>query len=81
MVKKKHAIYQNIEYTSLENKGVEPVKPVQINIYQSNYLYIEKNLSWLHFDNEPRIQYRQQVKGQQSYISLFVVYLTISSTS
>ena len=42
MVKKKHAIYQNIEYTSLENKGVEPVEPVQINIYQSNYLYIEK---------------------------------------
>ena len=44
MVKKKHAIYQNIEYTSLEIKGVEPVEPVQINIYQSNYLYIEKKL-------------------------------------
>ena len=29
-----HAIYQNNEYTSLENKEVEPVQPVQMNIYQ-----------------------------------------------
>ena len=29
-----HAIYQNNEQTSLENKEVEPVQPVQMNIYQ-----------------------------------------------
>ena len=28
-------------------------------------------LSWLHFDNEPRVQDRQQVKDQQFCISIF----------
>ena len=47
-----------------------PVKRVQMNIYQSNTC--RKDLSWLHFDNEPWVQGRQQVKDQQSYISVFV---------
>ena len=29
-----------------------------------------KDLSWLHFDKEPRFQGKQQVKEQQSCISL-----------
>ena len=42
-----------------------------MNISQSNTY--KKDLSWLHFDNEPRVQ----VKDQQSCISAFVTYLTI----
>ena len=40
---------------------------VQMNIYQSNTY--RKDLSWLHFNNEPKVQERQQVKDQQSCIS------------
>ena len=47
-----------------------PVKPVQMNIYESNTY--RKDLSWLQFDDEPWIQERQQVKDQQSSISVFV---------
>ena len=36
MVTQKHPIYQNNEQTSLKNKEVEPVEPLQMNIYQSN---------------------------------------------
>ena len=36
-------------------------------------------LNWL--DKEPRVQERQQVKDQQSYISIFIAYLTIPSDS
>ena len=36
MVTENRAIYLNSEMTSQKNKEVEPVKPVQINIYQSN---------------------------------------------
>ena len=52
----------------LENKEVEPVQPVQMNICQSNTN--RKELSWLHFNDEPRVQGRQQVKDQQSCISV-----------
>ena len=41
-----------------------------MNIYQSNTY--RKNLSWLHFDDEARVQEMQQVKDQQTYISAFV---------
>ena len=41
-----------------------------MNIYQSNTY--RKDLNWLHFDDEPWVQGRQQVKDQQSYISVFV---------
>ena len=61
--------------TSIENKQVEPVEAVQMSIYQSNTF--RKDLSWLHFDNEPRVQERQQVKNQQSCISVFAAYLTV----
>ena len=57
---------ENNEKTSLENKEVEPVEPVQMNIYQSNT--DRKGLRWLHFNNEPSVQEGQQVEGQQSYI-------------
>ena len=50
------------EQTSLENNEVEPVKAVQMNIYQSNTY--GKDLSQLHFDDEPRVQVRDQVKDQ-----------------
>ena len=51
-----------------------------MNIYQSN-TYIEKNISWLHFNNEPRVQERKQLKDQQqSYKSAFVAYLTIPNS-
>ena len=43
----------NNEQTSLENKDVEPVEPVQMNIYQ---IPIKKDLGWLHFDDEPKVQ-------------------------
>ena len=64
---------QNNEYTSHKNKEVEPVEPVQMNIYQINTH--RKDLNWLHFDDGPRVQERQQVKDQQSCISIFVAYL------
>ena len=41
----------------------------------------KKDLSWLHFDNEPRIQEKQQVKDQQSCIFVFAAYLLILSSS
>ena len=56
---------------------MEQVEPVQMNIYQSNTC--RKNLRWLHFDNESRVQERHQVREQQSCIFIFVVYLTIPS--
>ena len=36
-----------------ENEEVEPAHPVQMNIYQSNTY--RKELSWVHFNNEPRV--------------------------
>ena len=64
---------------SLEKKEVEPVEPVQMNIYQSNTY--SKDLSWLHFDDVPRVQEKQQVKDQQSYISVSVAYPAIPSSN
>ena len=72
-------ICQNNEQTSLENKEKEPVKPAQMNIYQSNTY--RKDLNWLYSDDEPRIQERQQVKGQQLFISVLVAYPTIPSSN
>ena len=76
---KNHANYQNNKYNSIENTEVEPAKPVQMNIYQSNTY--GKDLSWLHFDNESRVQERQQVKDQQSCISAFGAFPTIPSSN
>ena len=66
MATENHGIYQN--------KKVEPVEPVRMNICQRNTY--RNDLSRLHFDSEPRIYEKQQVKGQQSYIPVFVTYLT-----
>ena len=60
---------------SLENKELEPVRPVQMNIYQGNNY--RKDLSWLHFNNDSRVQERLKGKDQQSWVSIFVAYLTI----
>ena len=53
---------------------VEPVELVQINLYR-------KDLSWLHFNDELMVKKRQQVKDQQSCISIFVAYLTVPSSN
>ena len=58
---------------------MEPVELVQMNIYQSNTY--RKDLSQLHFNNEPRVQERQQLKDQQSCISVFVAYSVILSSN
>ena len=58
---------------------MEPVEPVLKNIYQSN-IY-RKDLSWPHFDDEPRVQEKQQVKDQQSCIFVFVAFMTIPSSN
>ena len=76
---KNNAIYQNNKYTSLKNKEVEPVKPVQMNINQSNTY--RKDLSWLHFYDESRIQQSRQVKDQWSCISVFVAYPAIPNSN
>ena len=64
-------------------KEVEPAQPVQMNIYQSNTY--RKDLSRLHFHDGARVQIRQQVLDQQSYIPVFVTYqhiqVAIRSTS
>ena len=50
-----------------------------MKIYQSNTY--RKDLSWLHFDDEPRVQEKQQVKDQQSCIFVFVAYLTVPTSN
>ena len=60
--RKNHESYQNNDLTSFEKKEVEPVEPVLKNIYQSN-IY-RNDLSWPHFNNEKRVQEKQQVKEQ-----------------
>ena len=65
------------EWTYLEKNKVEPVQPVLKNIYLRNTY--RKDLSWSDFDNEPRVQEKQQVKEQQFCIFVFVVCLTIPS--
>ena len=59
-----------------KKKEVEPVEPVLKNIYQSNTY--RKDLGWPYFDNDIRVQEKQQVKGQQSCIFVFVVCLTMT---
>ena len=76
---KNRSVYQSNEWTTFNNKEVEPVEPVQMNIiYQSNTY--NRDLSWLHYFDEPRVQ-RQQMKDQQSCIFAFVAYLAIQSSN
>ena len=58
---------------------MQPLESLQMNIYHSDTY--RKDLIWLNIDDEPRVQERQQRKDQQSYISVFVADLTISSRS
>ena len=53
---------------------MKPVEPVLKNISQNNTC--RKDLSWPHFDDEPRVQEKQQRKDQQSCIFVFVACLT-----
>ena len=53
MVTKSYAVYQSNEQTSLKNKEVEPVQPVQINIYEGN-TYILKKSQWFKRGSEER---------------------------
>ena len=39
------------------------------------------DLSWAHFNDEPRVQEKKHVKDQQSYIFGFVACLTIPSSN
>ena len=40
-----------------KEKEVEPVEPVQKNTYLNNTY--QKDSSWLHFDDEPKVQKKQ----------------------
>ena len=60
-------------------KVVEPAEPVLKNIYQSSTY--RKDVSWPHFNNEPRVYEMQQLKNQQSCIFVFVARLTILSSN
>ena len=60
-------------------RKVGPFEAVLKNIYQSNTY--RKDLSWSDFDDEPRVQEKEQVKDQQSYLFVFVACLTISSSN
>ena len=48
---------RNGDRKKVEKKEVEPVEPVLKNIHQSNTS--RKDLSWPHFDDEPRVQEKQ----------------------
>ena len=58
---------------------VEQVEPVLKNIYQSNTN--RKDLSWPNFDDELRVQDKQQLKDQQLCTFVFVTCLTIPSSN
>ena len=47
---------------------------IEINTYK-------KDVGWLHFNDEPWVQDKKQVKNQHSYISVFVAYLTFPNSS
>ena len=53
---------------------MELVERGKMNIYQSNTY--RNNLSWLHLDNEPRVQEKEEWKDQQLCIFNFAPYLT-----
>ena len=58
---------------------MKPAEPVLKNIYQSNTC--RKVFSWTHFGNEPRVPETQQVRDQQSCISVSVACLTIPNSN
>ena len=50
-----------------------------MKIYERNTY--RKDLSWLHFNDDPKLQERQQAKDQQTFIFVFVAYPTIPSSN
>ena len=50
-----------------------------MNIYYSNNY--RKDLGWLNFNDEPRVQEKQQMKDQQPHIPVSVAYPTYSSSN
>ena len=58
---KNHAIYQNNKWISLSSKELEPLEPVQKQIYQSNTY--RKELSWLHFNDKLMVQEQAASEG------------------
>ena len=58
---------------------MEPVQLVKKDICQSNTCV--KDLSWLHFDDEPKVQERHQVKDQEYYSRVSVADLSYTSSS
>ena len=56
---------------------MKPVQPVQMNTYQINSY--RKDLSWLYFDYEPRIQETQHVKDQHAQFGAMSSLLMKSS--
>ena len=58
---------------------MKPVEQIPKNIYQINTY--RKDLSWPHFDDEPKVEEKHQVKDQQLFIFVFVACLTISSSN
>ena len=52
--------------------GVNKLLKSRVNIYQ---IYTcMKDLSWLHFGDEPRVQKKKYMKDEQSYISGSIAY-------
>ena len=80
-MQKIHVMYQNNEKTSLENKEVETVEPVHMNIYQSNTY--REDLRWLHFNNMPRGSKEATSEGPTVLhtVTVFVAFLTVPSSS
>ena len=59
---------------------MELVQPVQLNIYHGNIC--RKDLGWIHFDNEPRVQEKHLVWDQWSYATIskqYPIYSSINS--
>ena len=93
----KETVYKDILVTSrngdrkiMQSIGITSRPPSRIRkkwkqLSQSRWtstkvIPIEKT-SWLHFNSEPRVQEKQQVKDQQSCISVFVAYATFPSSN
>ena len=51
---------------------------VYMSICQSNTSRAKTLNSWLHFNNEPRVQGKQQVQDHQSYMPVFIANDLIS---
>ena len=57
----------------LQAEEVEPVQVIQMNNYQSDSY--RKDLSWLHSDDEPRVQETQRVKDQDPQLGAMLSFL------